>query len=140
MLMAHGAELEVKDTDMEDTPLHLAAVFNRTNCVKALIENHGASINIREKFNQTPLHRAAWEGNMDVVKQLTSYPECDVNIKEAKGRTAAVYASERGHQKVALYLFSLEAAGAAAVPDKTSARDVTDDVTPECEWYICSVY
>ena len=56
----HGTNIKARESEHdEETPIHLAAFFNRVNCVKVLIGNYGASINSRDKFNQTPLRDGA---------------------------------------------------------------------------------
>jgi len=52
-----------------DTPLHLAAFWNRTETVKLLLQQN-TSPNISGYRNRTPLHYAAAMGNMEVIRIL----------------------------------------------------------------------
>jgi hypothetical protein len=52
-----------------DTPLHLAAFWNRTEIVKLLLQQ-STSPNIPGHRNRTPLHYAAAMGNVEVIRIL----------------------------------------------------------------------
>jgi hypothetical protein len=52
-----------------DTPLHLAAFWNRTETVKLLLQR-STSPNISGHRNRTPLHYAAAMGNVEVIQIL----------------------------------------------------------------------
>jgi ankyrin repeat protein len=52
-----------------DTPLHLAAFWNRTETVKLLLQR-STSPNISGYRNRTPLHYAAAMGNVEVIRIL----------------------------------------------------------------------
>ena len=49
------------------TPVHIAAKYNRCECLKILLE-HGADANIANSFGQTPLHAAARRKLNEMVK------------------------------------------------------------------------
>ena len=49
------------------TPVHIAAKYDRCECVKILFEN-GADANIANSFGQTPLHTAARRKLNEMVK------------------------------------------------------------------------
>ena len=49
------------------TPVHIAAKYNRCECLKILLD-HGADANIGNSFGQTPLHTAARRKLNEMVK------------------------------------------------------------------------
>ena len=55
-LLNLGANYENK-TDLDETPLHLAARHSRADVAKHLLD-HGADANSRDRLNRTPLHLA----------------------------------------------------------------------------------
>ena len=55
-LLSLGANYASK-TDLEETPLHLAARHSRADVAKLLLD-YGADANARERLNRTPLHLA----------------------------------------------------------------------------------
>ena len=55
-LLSLGANY-VSKTDLEETPLHLAARHSRADVAKRLLD-YGADANARERLNRTPLHLA----------------------------------------------------------------------------------
>uniref|UniRef100_A0A8D0GJZ7 Ankyrin repeat and SOCS box protein 11 n=1 Tax=Sphenodon punctatus TaxID=8508 RepID=A0A8D0GJZ7_SPHPU len=63
------------DVDQEDpqygTPLYVACMYQRTDCVKKLLE-FGASVDLGKRLD-TPLHAAARKSNAEVVNLLTDY-------------------------------------------------------------------
>ena len=121
-LMRHGADVEARDSERGATPLQLASLFNRPQCVKVLLDKYRALINATNAFGVTALHQAAYAGNLDVVKLLTSYSQCDVNAKDDAGKTSADCARDKGHMDVADYLASISsvASVAALLPSKQS--------------------
>nr|XP_009667492.1 PREDICTED: ankyrin repeat and SOCS box protein 11 isoform X2 [Struthio camelus australis] len=66
------------DIDQEDlqhgTPLYVACTYQRTDCVKKLLEL-GANVNVGKRLD-TPLHAAARKSNVEVVILLTDYGAC----------------------------------------------------------------
>ena len=124
-LMRHGADVEAKNNDTEATPLMLAAEFNKTDCVKVLLDKYSASINATNKFGNTSLHRAAIAGNLEVVKLLASYNKCDANAKDVVGRTAADWAKDESHSDIVDYLTSQSSV--ASVTSSLAATNITDD-------------
>lgn len=51
------------------TPLHMAAIFGRTDTAEILIQ-HGADINIPDNENKTPMMIAQENGLFDFVQRL----------------------------------------------------------------------
>ncbi|XP_028398575.1 transient receptor potential cation channel subfamily A member 1-like [Dendronephthya gigantea] len=60
------------------TPVHIAAKYNRCECLKILLEN-GADANIGDSFGQTPLHTAARRKLNEMVKILIVDGKANVN-------------------------------------------------------------
>ena len=67
VLIAAGADLEVKDNSGGDTPLHEAASGGRVSVVSLLLAA-GAEVNATNSYGNTPLRRGA--GNASVVSLL----------------------------------------------------------------------
>ena len=57
----------------------IAAEFRHNDCVKALVETHGASLNAVSTSNDTALHHAAGGGSVDIIRTLLTYQNWDVN-------------------------------------------------------------
>ena len=128
-LVRHGADVEARDTGRrEATPLQLAASFNRLECIKALLDYCGASINAANQFGYTALHRAAFKGNLEVVKLLTAYSQCDVSAKDIAGNTAADLAIEQRHHDVVDYLTS-QSEGTCVTSALPSQQPVTSGIS-----------
>ena len=53
------------------TPLQAAGLLGHTAIIQLLLE-HGADVNVRDKYNSTPLHEASGSGNLDVMQSLLS--------------------------------------------------------------------
>ena len=69
----------IKDKN-EQTPLHYAIEYGRTNMVQILLEN-GADIGIKNKYGWLPLHYAIKKGHVEIAKLLTQYG-ADVRAKK----------------------------------------------------------
>ena len=80
-------ELVLQEANVE-AKSNLAAWFNRDDCVRGLIEDYNASVNVTNKSGSTPLHRAAFGGHVDVITRLASNVSCDINITNNLGRNA----------------------------------------------------
>ena len=107
-LMHRGASLRtttcgwcdvVTESEFYSTALRLAAWFNQTDRVRALLDEHGASVNAIDQLDRTALHLAAATGSADAVKVLLSHPNSDVTIKARtrQDKTAEDLARENQH-------------------------------------------
>ena len=100
--------------------LHLAAINNRKEVVKLLIEK-GANLNVKanNQDGSTPLQWAVIGGNLEIVKMLID-AGAKINDKDTKGFTAldaTLYEPEKAKEaklKIAEYLRSKGAKGASA--------------------------
>uniref|UniRef100_A0A8C0F2T5 Ankyrin repeat and SOCS box containing 11 n=1 Tax=Bubo bubo TaxID=30461 RepID=A0A8C0F2T5_BUBBB len=76
ILLAHEVDIDQEDLQ-HGTPLYVACTYQRTDCVKKLLEL-GANVNMGKRLD-TPLHAAARKSSMEVVILLTDYganPKC----------------------------------------------------------------
>ena len=69
--------------------------------MRALIDDHGASVNATDGGDRTALHVAAEAGSIDAVAVLLSYPDCDFNLKDRDGEIAEDCAIFEGHHDIA---------------------------------------
>ncbi|KAM6286344.1 ankyrin repeat and SOCS box protein 11 isoform 2-T3 [Spheniscus humboldti] len=76
ILLAHQVDIDQEDLQ-HGTPLYVACMYQRTDCVKKLLEL-GANVNVGKRLD-TPLHAAARKSSVEVVVLLTDYganPRC----------------------------------------------------------------
>ncbi|XP_029855077.1 ankyrin repeat and SOCS box protein 11 isoform X3 [Aquila chrysaetos chrysaetos] len=76
ILLAHEVDIDQEDLQ-HGTPLYVACTYQRTDCVKKLLEL-GANVNMGKRLD-TPLHAAARKSSVEVVVLLTDYganPKC----------------------------------------------------------------
>ena len=107
-LLKRGAKVDQRD-DTGKTPLYMAALFGKTECVKLLTENYGANVNAQTNHGSTPLHAASFAGHFDVVKALTSCQslECDIDILNDSDESVCDVAKAENHQEIETYLVDL---------------------------------
>ncbi|XP_056184931.1 ankyrin repeat and SOCS box protein 11 isoform X2 [Falco biarmicus] len=70
ILLAHEVDIDQEDPQ-HGTPLYVACMYQRTDCVKKLLEL-GANVNMGKRLD-TPLHAAARKSSVEVVNLLTDY-------------------------------------------------------------------
>jgi uncharacterized protein len=98
-LLAKGATVDAKESEIGQTALIAAANAGHTNVVKILLDK-GAAIEVRDKrANCTPLILAAMAGHAPVV-QLLLDKGAKVNAKGIGGGTGLFGAAARGHAEV----------------------------------------
>ena len=56
ILISHGAELEVKEKLLGETPLNMASAYNRDEVIHLLLKN-GANVNTTDQDQMSPLHK-----------------------------------------------------------------------------------
>ncbi len=81
----NGSDLNAKD-EYGSTPLIIAAIFDKTEVAKALIEA-GADLSIRNSDGSTPLHIAAFFCRTSIVEALLENG-ADKYLKNSSGSTA----------------------------------------------------
>lgn len=81
-----GSNLDEKEPTMASSPLMTAAVFNRTEIAKALIDA-GADLNFQNSVGSTPLHTAAFLCRTEIVAMLIK-KGADKGILNTYGSTA----------------------------------------------------
>ncbi|XP_062371112.1 ankyrin repeat and SOCS box protein 11 isoform X2 [Cinclus cinclus] len=99
-LLAHEVDIDQEDPQ-HGTPLYMACTYQRTECVKKLLEL-GASVNLGKR-SDTPLHAAARKSSVEIVVLLTDYganPKC----RNADLKCALDLATPHGKVEQALLL------------------------------------
>lgn len=89
---------------MEETPLHLAAEYGSAD-VAALLLEHGADVDARNKLGVTPLQCAASRGDKNIASLLIKRGAI-VNAQNLGGRTALHLAAAYGHKDVVALLLA----------------------------------
>lgn len=95
LLIANGAEVNVKENSLGYTPLGWA----RLNDVAEILIAKGADVNAKDKQGGTPLLRAASQGFKERVELLIANG-AGVNAKDNRGRTPLWYARDGGHTEI----------------------------------------
>lgn len=90
--------VNMKDSLLAWTPLHVASYNNYLMGVKVLTDNR-ADVNARDRFGRTALHYFSLKGNLEAVKLLIEH-KLDIDIKDRFGQTALDYARKKEHSKV----------------------------------------
>ncbi|GKT61755.1 ankyrin unc44 [Colletotrichum tofieldiae] len=83
VLLENGADVNMPDLDVFDTPLHEAA---RANCLDgaSLLLNHGANPNLRNSRSFTPLTLAVEQGHLEMAKLLMEHG-ADIHVCDSDG-------------------------------------------------------
>lgn len=87
VLKNHGADLDLKDSLYQWTPLFHAISEGNEACVKILLQE-GVKINIQDEKDLTPMYYAVWEGHLECMRQLLEFqapPNIDTTPKEVPG-------------------------------------------------------
>ena len=69
LLLAAGADVEEREPNTKNTPLHYAAIYGQERTIKLLL-SHKADVNSRSKTGVTPLYIACSEGHLASVVTL----------------------------------------------------------------------
>ena len=94
-----GSEQIVLGPEVYSTSLRLAARLNQADRVRALIDDHGASVNATDERGCTALHQAAEAESAEAVNVLLQHPDCRVNATDRWDDTALHVAAAFGHAK-----------------------------------------
>lgn len=141
-LVSNGTDVNMRAATTNETPLHFAALLNKKEAAKALIEmkanvsanteNHHLSLFMSRG---TPLHLAASTGHDEMISILIA-AKADVNARDELKDTplhAAMSSTPWGHAKTTIHL--LLAAGADPTlkgqHDRTPAEMADEEGEPE---------
>jgi len=100
-------QLEFREKNLSEKPLHTAAATGNPETVKLLVEL-GANINCTNEFMRTPMHYAAAAGHLDVIKILHG-AGANLQAVDFRGSTPLHDAAAAKHRKVYIYLLELDA-------------------------------
>ncbi|KAM0415652.1 hypothetical protein ACHAPT_013402 [Fusarium lateritium] len=105
-------------------PINAAALRATPNVINLILDQKGATVDVRDNMGRMPIHFAALNGirNFEVILDKGG----DINAKDKMGRTALHWAAQAGHKQVVKRIISL-------LSDKTAidAPDI-DGWTPLC--------
>ena len=105
-LVENGANLEIAEYDMGNTPLMAAISINHMEMCLYLISK-GANIHAKNKNGDTPIHFAAILGNYSMLKLLHRLGG-DINEKNNDGNSCILYAVGNNFIECFKYLIDLE--------------------------------
>ena len=96
-LLDKGSDVGARD-GAGSTALHLAAIYNRLQLVRKLLENPSVDVNATDNLGRTPLHCASSRHHFDICKALVTRG-ADFRISDQFGQTAADYAATRATKR-----------------------------------------
>jgi ankyrin repeat protein len=102
--LAQGMDLHFRAGHSGETPLHIAAAYNRGEIVRILV-TAGADIDRRDRQGQSPLFYAADKGGIEALGTLLEL-RADPNHAAYSGRTALFSAALRGRDDLIAALLS----------------------------------
>lgn len=101
-----GADVNQTDEDTV-TLLHWAAINNRTNIVRYLLDKAAIVDRLGGDLNSTPLHWATRQGHLASVVLLTN-AGADPRVKDAEGCSCIHLAAQFGHTACVAYFIARE--------------------------------
>ena len=102
ILLDHGARTDSRIGLWDQTPLHLAVERDQAEILALLLE-HGAEIEARDKDGRTALHLAADQGSLDAVRMLIA-AGADLDARDDIDRTPQDLAATARHAEVLRFL------------------------------------
>lgn len=104
-LIKFGADVNSRNANGE-TPLHNAVRYNRTACIKALLESEGISPNEKNMNGDAPLHLINYikDCKENSIRELIGSPKIKLEEKNGNGRTALFEAVEYQNKMTAKLL------------------------------------
>lgn len=93
-LLLTGADVNTRDKEAGDTPLHLASRVGLVAAVEVLLK-HGGLITATNKFGSTPLHSAAHSDSSETIELLLAN-KAELEAKNHDGMTPLAYAARWG--------------------------------------------
>ena len=103
-LVKHKANVNAR-IDSGDTPLTLAAEYNRDNVVHALLSVSQCLVNAKGQDGYTALHYSCRYGHVDIVRTLVKHKD-NVNARTDSGDTPLTLATRNKHDNVVHSLLS----------------------------------
>ena len=119
LILEHGADSNVKESQKAVTPLHLAAQAGCLDIVDLLLK-YKADINTKAKDDSTPLHCAVLDGRIEVVKRLLENG-ADINAKCNDGVTSLHLAAFNNRHAIVHLLLGYKADINAKATKKNNA-------------------
>jgi ankyrin repeat protein len=108
ILLAEGADLNLRSTTSGYSALHSAAHKCSATCVRLLLRA-GADVNARANNGGTPLHAASYNGRVHAAKVLIAAGG-NLEVRTRAGCTSLRFALLKGHREIALTLLRAGAA------------------------------
>jgi hypothetical protein len=137
ILLASGADLEIKEKSTGNTLLHAAATVGDIALAEALIRR-GAQVTAKNSAESTPVHIAAEQGFTDLVSMLIKGGDVRVlDGCDGSGRTAIILAAQKGHMETVRVL--LDAGASPRIMDKgrkNAAQRALESGHPDLGRYI----
>ena len=106
------SNLDEKDPDTGNGPLHIAALKGYDEILRLLLDKGDMNVNSRGRDGFTPLHFAAFHGHIGSFDILLEH-KAELDLVDDRGRPPLFYAQQTKHIDLAL---SLVVAGAAVDP------------------------
>ena len=133
-LIAAGARVDDQD-DEGFSALHAAAASEKPDALVALLQDHGASLNVRLMNGSQPIHSAASRGSARHVEILLD-AGAPIDGRNNTGRTPLHWAAENGNWETVEYLLD-RGAEAGAEADEVGAvtpLDMASVARGELRW------
>jgi ankyrin repeat protein len=94
LLKIDGIDVNAKDNDIRDAPIHQAIRAGKIECVKLLLAREEINVNIKND-DDTPLYVAIYKSNEPIALELLKREDVDVNIPNYVGETPLYEACRR---------------------------------------------